>query len=511
MTALPDGPKRLPAARRFYSSPGARASLGIVIVLLGAALRFHALGQSGRFHADEALFSTFARAAALNGQWLFPGPLDKPPLALYASALSMALLVDSEKPVNLPDLSPRTGEFAARLPGTLAGILMMPLAYALARSLYAADRATALTALALTSFSPYAIAFAATAFTDSLMLPLVALALFAAARSRWAMAGVALGLGFLAKQQALLALPLVAGIGWAADDRPFWPRVMRLIAPVAGAAALLFIWDGARGQPDGVWVLAAANNDPWRLLRAEEVWPRLAAWLQHGAWLLGPPAVTALLLATGLLSVIARRQHTNRQRLFDLVALTYALAYVLLHWLVAFNTYERYLLLILPPAALLSARGVSWLVDRARWPALLPAGRWLVALLRSTGLIAGGVAAASRGGPLENARHRQAGIDELAAFLESRSPGAIVYDPWLGWELGYYLGQWTDKRRVYYPSPAELAAGALQQPDPAPRYFVAPAWQPHRHWLEALHEAGFTISAVYDDTRFVAYELLPPF
>ncbi|HLU11718.1 MAG TPA: hypothetical protein VK003_18735, partial [Oceanobacillus sp.] len=61
----------------------------VLILLVGVALRIHALGQDRRFHPDEALYSTFARSAALNGDWLLHGSLDKPPLTIYASALSM--------------------------------------------------------------------------------------------------------------------------------------------------------------------------------------------------------------------------------------------------------------------------------------------------------------------------------------------------------------------------------------------------------------------------------------
>lgn len=477
----------------------------VAILLAGTALRFHALVQSGRFQADEALFSTFARAAALNGQWLFPGPLDKPPLALYVSALSMARLVDSEKPVGLPDLSPRMGEFAARLPGTLAGIALIPLAYAQARALYPARRGVALLAAALVAFSPFAVAFAATAFTDALMLPLLALALAAVARLRWATAGIALGLAFLAKQQALLMLPLAAGIGWALETRRLWPRLLRLLAPVAMAVLLLFAWDGARGQSPGVWALAAANNNPWRLLRPEEVWPRLAAWARHGAWLLSPPPVTVALLAVALAAFVARARSFSQARLVDSVLLAYVAGYLLLHWLVAFNTYDRYLLLILLPLALPAARGGDWLLRRS--PRSL---RLAAMILLAIGLGAGGLAAASRHTPAAEMSRRQAGIDEAAAFLAGRAPGAIIYDHWLGWELDYYLGQWSDKRRVYYPSPTALAAGALRQPDPAPRYFVAPVLQPHDRWLDALRAAGFNVATVYDDTRFVIYELLPP-
>ena len=67
-----------------------KAILPLLILLVGTGLRFHGLARDARFHPDEALYNTFARDAAVYGDWLFARPLDKPPLMLYANALSMA-------------------------------------------------------------------------------------------------------------------------------------------------------------------------------------------------------------------------------------------------------------------------------------------------------------------------------------------------------------------------------------------------------------------------------------
>ena len=102
------------------------------------------------------------------------------------------------------------------------------------------------------------------------------------------------------------------------------------------------------------------------------------------------------------------------------------------------------------------------------------------------------------------------GIDRVAAYLNERALGAIVYDRWLGWELGYYMGAWSDKRRVYHPTPRTLAADAVQQRDPAPRYFSVPNDAPYAAWLRALSDAGFDVQIGLRLPLFTVYELIPP-
>lgn len=223
----------------------ARLAAAALIVLLGAALRLGALARPVTLHPDEALFSTFARAAAVNGDWLLPGPLDKPPLALYASALAQVFAGE--------------GALAARLPGALAGVALAAAVYGLARRLYGGAGVPLLAAL-LTALSPLAISYSASAFTDALMLPLAALALAAGAGGRWLAGGLLLGLAVASKHQAIYYLPLSLALGWAAG-RLTGRGLLRFSAGLGAALAALALWDAARGGTS-TFALAAANNDP---------------------------------------------------------------------------------------------------------------------------------------------------------------------------------------------------------------------------------------------------------
>ena len=86
----------------------------------------------------------------------------------------------------------------------------------------------------------------------------------------------------------------------------------------------------------------------------------------------------------------------------------------------------------------------------------------------------------------------------------------VIYAPWLGWELDYYLGVWSDKRRVHFPTAEALAAGALALHERGERYFAAPENQPYAAWLGALERAGFGSELDYQRDGFVVYRLSPP-
>jgi hypothetical protein len=527
-------------------------AFALIILFIGIGFRFHALTRDARFHPDEALFATFARSAALNGAWLLPGALDKPPLSIYSTALSMLPFAQDDITPGLPDIAPQMGEFAARWPNVLASILIVAMMYPLAKALYR-DRIVALFAMLLMALSPYAIAFSATSFTDGFMLLFMVAALWAMAAGKWTLSGVCLALSFASKQQAVFYLPLLLMIGWTQPNFR-WIRLVRFVIPMLVGTGLLIIWDAARAQETGFWALGLVNNDPLRLLRADELIPRLNAWLTHGGLLLGYPIVTALLVMLAIFVVFRRIRHEARHfaALIDVLLLTYILAYGLPHWLIAFNTFDRYLLPILPPLILLTARGMKEILlqrhkdaevqrkillstaiqsalpkighgipkNRAHEPhpdSRLPKTHYRKITFASLRLCVFALmllsAWAARNGKFDiggdNDQHD--GIDGLAAYLDNRTLGAIIYDHWLGWELGYYLGQWTDKRRVFYPTPNELAADAAAQADPAPRYFIAPEAQPIAPWLDALIAAGFRIEPEADVAPgYVVYRLLPP-
>ncbi|MEO1442315.1 MAG: hypothetical protein AAFV33_18085, partial [Chloroflexota bacterium] len=63
----------------------------IALLLVAAFFRAQMLSGEVRFHPDEAFFAAFARNAAVRGEWLLPGDLDKTPLTIYAQAVAMLL------------------------------------------------------------------------------------------------------------------------------------------------------------------------------------------------------------------------------------------------------------------------------------------------------------------------------------------------------------------------------------------------------------------------------------
>lgn len=464
-----------------------------LLLLMGAGLRFHNLTEEVRFHPDEALFATFARNAAVYGDWMFAGPLDKPPLTLYTAALSMHLVGTTVNPHGVLDVGSRQGEFAARLPNTFAGILLIALVYRLTATLV--NPRAGVYAAALTALSPWLIAFSATAWTDVGMLVTMTAGLVFAGRGRPGWAGVWLALSLWSKQQAVLYLPLeLCYLLLPPSDRV--RQLFRFALPFISGILLLLVWDAARGTTS-LFALAAVNNNPERvLIRPDELLPRLQIWLDYAGTFFGAGWLTAGLIGVGIVGV------SPQQRRATAGLWGYIAVYLLAHWIGAFNTYDRYLLPVLPLLIVVVSAPSARLT-----PAVYRIG---LALLVGLLLFAGSPARF----PTDD-RGRDADIITLADDLNRKPLGAIIYDHWLGWEMGYYLGAWSDKRRVYYPEPNIQAADARLNPDPAPRYLIAPRDQDLTAWLAAFAAQDFAITP--DDTssdtssRYIVFRLLPPF
>ena len=466
-------------------------------------MQFHQLARDSRFLPDEAFFMTFARGAAVNGDWLLLGPLDKPPLSIYFSALSMVAVGVTVDAGGVLQLDARLGEFAGQLPNALLAIMLTALMTRLALRLYRC-RWTAIFAGLLTATSPYLLAYGASALTDMSLLISSAAALYFALTGRWTLAGLGLGLAFWCKQQALFFSPLIVLIMLA--RRVCTRDWMRLCLALGVVCAGLLIWDGARPEAS-IFLQAAVNNSPETWLVEPTLWAgRLGAWLEHGMWLLGPPLVTSgLLLGGGLVWLRQVREESTGGQLLPVerAMLLYIVAFFCLHVILRFNLYERYLLLILPPLCLLVAGQL------ARGPNAGWLGKEIRAVV-SAALIASGLWSLNAGPTIGGDRGDIAGIDALAAHLKAKPVATVIYDPWLGWELGYYLGQWQDKRRVHYPTAEALAAGALALDEIGDRYFVAPIDQPHDEWLAALGAAGFGLEVDYERDRFIVYRITAP-
>lgn len=496
-------------------------------MLLALALRILILGIDARFHPDEALFAAQARLISHEGDWLLrTTDLDKPPLTLYITALSFRLLGPTE--------------FAARLPNVLLSGLSMALVYRLAQTLYR-DRALGLLAALLCALSPYLLAFAPTVFTDGQATFWVLLAALLAARNRWGWAGGATALAFAAKTTALWAVPLIVALGLARTARPAWrgrdvlARLARYALPLLVGIALLALWDLGR-TPRSFFGLGYARNNPGRLIRSEELWPRLEAWGHWLSFATGSPALNALLAAlipawlatrlapplratSGASGVSCERNAApsaslrfdlstpTRQATQDWIIAACTVALLGWLWLVAFNTYDRYLHMLVPFALLLAARALIGAIRRiSARPALrLAMGAALVAVMLP------GTLTALRGeAPLGGDQGTHTGIDALADYLNADLAGQIVTDHWLGWELAFYLGATPRVSVVYQPRPAALAnelSGCGCR-----RYLVAPHGPQVAPWMAALARVGVAVTPVYGDAggRFAVYRLDAP-
>ncbi len=472
-----------------------RLTAAAAIVLLASLLQFHLLTADSRFHADEAFFMTFARGAAVKGDWLLPGSLDKPPLSIYLSALSMVAVGVTADAAGVLQLDVYAGEFAGRLPNVMFALLFTALMMRLAWQRYR-DLTSAIFAGLLSAASPYLTAFGVSAFTDMSLIFFGLAAFYFAASRRWTLAGLALGLAFWGKQQAVfvavfLALLLIRGRAGRGD----W---LRFALPLGATLLALLAWDAARPEA-GIFTQAAANNAPDQLLAPPDAWlERLSYWLTSAAWLLGPPAIAPLLLLGAAPAAI------KRPGLFasDAGLLAALCIYLAVHVVFRFNLYERYLLLMLPLLILPVARALAALGDRY-------AGRlWQLAIFAA--VLVGAVATYNGHTPFSGSRAAQAGIDDLAEHLNGKPVATVLYDRWLGWQLDYYLGPWHDKRRVYHPSPEALLVDALSLDETGARYFAAPISKPYQRWIDVLRQAGFAVAVDYRSERYITFRLLPP-
>ncbi|MCY3907002.1 MAG: glycosyltransferase family 39 protein [Anaerolineaceae bacterium] len=464
-------------------------SLALLLLLGGAWLRWRALSLEQRLTPDEAFFSTFARAAAVKGDWWLNGPLDKPPLALYANALSQVVLGPSE--------------LAARTPNALAGILLLPLIYALTRDLYRHhSNSLPLVALLLTACSPFLVASSANALTDGLTLTALAAAFWLALRHRPGWSGLLSGLALAAKHQALLALPLLLWAACRCAPSP-WPVFRRFGLTLTPCIVLLLLWDAAR-PGIGVHTLAISNNDPGGLATIADLPGRLAIWTAHAAQLFWPGWPGTLLLLIAALPVLrATSEVTPRsRRRQDLALALFAGACGLLHIVPAIPLYGRYLLPVTPALFPLCARGLHICLTVIQTSLDLRGRALRLALVPV-------LAAPLLLQPLREP-DPHAGIDGLGAWLAAKPVATVVYDRWLGWQLGYYLGVWHDKRLTWYPEPEALARDAVQLCEFGPRYFPAPSDQDMTPWLRPLQEAGFAVSLAWQLDGYVAWQLDPP-
>ncbi|MDW8171101.1 MAG: hypothetical protein RML73_01325 [Anaerolineae bacterium] len=445
-------------------------SARILLLLLAAWLVFALAGQERRLHGDEAFFLTFARNAAVRGDWWLLGDLDKPPLLIYGQALGLMAFGVSHDAQDVLQLEAARGEFVGRWLGAASGLAFLALLLRLPGGAW-----TAMILMTAPGWRQYS----ASAFMD---MPMLALSLGAALlqqRSRWGGAGLLAALAFACKPQAVLLWPLVALSG----QRCHWRGVLVVLLSLLA----LWAWDTARPWTS-VFALGAGNNAAfgrWRALDEALAW----SWQWLAALLrLSGPLAPATLFTAGLAFWRARASW----RAWALAL--WALIFSALHILPEVAHYERYAL----PLALLLAWGASWMLARwRRWHALLACA--LIGLTLS---------------PQASLADFQPQGDFVGAadFLNVQPIASVVYAPWHGWHLDYYLGPWTNKRRVYYPTPEAFVRGVMSLDERGARYFVSRTDPVETEaWLGQLRARGWRVVLDWQDGAALRiWRLEPP-
>jgi 4-amino-4-deoxy-L-arabinose transferase-like glycosyltransferase len=440
------------------------------VLLLSAALRIGMLAHDSRFDVDEALYTSYARRISLRGDILLADvPLDKPPLGLAVTALSFSVFGPTE--------------FAARLPTLFVSLLTLAAVYRLALS--QAQRCAALIMLLL-ALSPFDLAFAATAYLDPLMTLWLMLSLLAASRDQWRAAGLTFALAVATRQSALPFAVLVIAIGVGANARQGWRwqgvalRLRRFAVPALAVGVALALWSATRAAPVDFWTLSVINGAPDRLIRANEVVPRLERWL----YLLGYVTGFGPLLVVAFLAILPHQSAImpRRELVLSVLLATGILAFLLAYWLFSFNTYDRYLHPLAPLILILvgiGARRLGRFGMVAAVAAMLP---FTLAALRGPLDIGG-----------DHGQHN--GIVQLAAALQALPAGSTVYNYSLGWELGYYLGDQPAVQIVFEPTPQALARAVCANAEAS--YFAAPAAE-SAGWLAPLETGGGSIMLLSD-------------
>jgi 4-amino-4-deoxy-L-arabinose transferase-like glycosyltransferase len=464
------------------------------LLLVAAWLRLQAVFSPG-LHPDEALFGSWARSIGTwQDPWLQRQAVDKPPLFFYLQALFFPLLGTAEV-------------WVLRLVNLLASLVLVPLVVRLVEVLYW-ERLAAFLAGVLMVFSPIAVQYSPTAFLDPLLTALLAAALLAAVtpagspRQTKLVGGVLFGLAVATKYQAWLFLPLLLAIGlfrnWSRATWRSW---------LVGAAIPLFllvVWGLARGGTS-LWNLQMAGFGGLRPAWSWELWPRLEAWGELWATMLGSPVMAFLALLAVPIFFAVLLSEENWPTAYDQLFVIFVAAYAVLHWFLAVPIWDRYLLPAVPLVALLFGRFVSRVLSFLAPELPVPLGylQRAVAVAAVLLLLVPAVSAAE----LAEQPANNGGIDAIAHLLADEPYGTVLYDHWYSWQWRYFLYD-SGVYVSWFPHPAALVEDLSVFADgPEQRYLVLPEDERALPVHRALTGAGYALQPEYNGSGVVLYRI----
>ena len=480
------------------------------ITLFGFALRLQLLDRFA-LHRDEAIYAFWARYFWENDLLFLSVWPDKPPLFIVLLSAALELL--------------GTDPAASRYLNIAISTLTIPVVAALATRLW--HGRSGLAAAAAMAFSPYAISFSPTLFTDPLLVLAGSLGIYFALRRRLYWTGFWVGVAIMTKQQGLLYLPLIAmllAVGGGRISRIEAPRALTLL--FAGLLTVLLpvlYWDSLRWDvAPSPWDLAVRNYGVLSLLPLAE-WPtRIASWrplllVMVSGWVIWL-SLAILPIWSALSRIYRQRRGANTpiaagalpNTRFYLILLWGAF-FCLLHIAASVAIWDRYLL----PLAPLVALTIGWIVTTAlaRVNAYLPWRRSpmpAIALVALT-LLPAATSAATGGYPIGGDRGAYSGLQAALSWLQTEAPSqAILYHRSLGWHYQFYLYddvQTGDIQLRWFPSEVYLADNVIKAAHRA-RFVLQPDWEPLRGLDRQLQIRRFNMKERFNAGHFTVYEIV---
>ncbi|MDA1184122.1 MAG: glycosyltransferase family 39 protein [Acidobacteria bacterium] len=327
----------------------------LILVLIASCTFLLGVGRPAITDSDEGFYAEAAREMVAGGDWLTPhfnyeDRWQKPVLYYWLTAATFLVTGPTES--------------AARWWSALSGVGLVLLTWAVARRLTGHDDVAWL-AGAITATSYGYFAMARLALPDLPLTLLITLAIWSALERRWAVVGIATGLGLLMKGPLALVVPgIVLAPIWWRERRTLTVSAAHVITVATIAALIAVPWYAAMTAEHGIAYLQSFfigdNLERFATDRFNE--PR-ALWF-YIPILIGGMLPWSMYLVTlpwpSVRSVIRRRR-----TLTDVEWRLLLWASVpLLFFTLSIGKQPRYILPILPPLAILLARSITTRVAR---------------------------------------------------------------------------------------------------------------------------------------------------
>jgi len=510
----------------------------VVFTLFGFALRLYLLNRFP-FREDEAIYSVWALHFWHVDPFFLTVWPDKPPIFLWSLAAAFRLF--------------GTNQASAQWLNVAFSTVTILVVAVTAQRLWG-ERAAFGAALAFT-LNPFAISFAATAYTDPLLVLAGSLAFYLALTKRSFWAGLWLGIAIMTKQHGVLYAPLIIGAlvwgkgqgargreqgagsrgqgggrweqGAGTKDRiscPLLPAPCSFLTFLAGLCLIIapiVYWDSLRwAVAPSPWDLSVRHYGELKIAPFEHWLPHLVTWAGL-AWYL-----TASWLLWGMLVMLVayklygewRNKPMSPCLLVSLspclpVSLSpslliclWSFAFFALHVVTTVQPWDRYLLPLAPPVALL----IGWLGQQLTQSYQLRR-LVMVGLIGVGCLLPPALTAAVGHLPVGGDHGAYTGLTDALNWLTTRYPqNAILYHQNLGWHENFYLYDLVATRAYelrWFPNAVYLANDGVKLASRR-RFLVQPQWLQIRNLQLHLATRNLMLQKRGRFGEFTVYEIV---